>query len=126
MSTNVQIVAHAHSYVNGTISNGGTLSQEMRLQDFLHYGLVASNLNGTMNVGTLNFAVSLWSETDPNYTAEYFTVKDATGSDVALTLTGQQAYKGTDLEFLAPYKYVKVISTASQTNGLNLTFVAKA
>lgn len=126
MSTNVQIISHAHSYVNGTIPAGGTLSQELRIQDYVHYGLFAEQLNGTMNVGTLNFMVSRFSELDPNYAANYVYVKDSAGANVALTLTGPQAYKGTDLEFLAPYKYVRIVSSVTQVNGLSLTIPTKA
>lgn len=128
MATNVMVSGHYPSYAIGTIPAAGTLSQEFDLSSWTKAGLISTNIPGEAGTGfvtgTLGFYVSPYSENDPRFT-DYVPVKDTANAAVAMTVSGRQGFKGTDLEFLAPYRYVKLSMSTSQTDGVQLMFILK-
>lgn len=128
MAHNVMIDGHYPSYAIGTIPAAGTLSQELDLSSWSMVGLIATNIDGEAGTGfvtgTLGFYVSPYSQNDDRFT-DYVPVKDTSNAAVAMTVSGRQALKGTDLEFLAPYRYVKLSMSTAQTNGVKLMFILK-
>lgn len=117
--TNVMIEGSNNQQIIGTMGISGTLSEEYDLSGFTQIGLLT---DGAAN-GTLNFLVSLVAGTVND---SYRLLRDNAGAAYALTVpTGRGAFKESDMRVLAPYRYVRILSSVSQT-GFSATFVLKA
>lgn len=117
---NVEIIGSVPSVVQGTIGANGTLSEEFDLTGWNSLGL----LSDTASNGTMNFLVS-WQPLSSG-TNSYRLVRDNAGAAYALTIpSGSSAYKASDIAVLAPYRYVRLLSSVSQGAGNQFTFVVK-
>ena len=114
------VSGYYQNFISGTITANGTLSQEYDLGEHAHaIGLYASGLS----TGTLEFLVALQPlALGGTYTnlRKLDATKVVTGS-----VSGTVAFGGDALAPIAPYRYVQIIASASQTNGPTLTFVVK-
>lgn len=118
-----QLIGHAANLLTGTITATGTLTAEIDLMEYTLAGLIAAT---TMTNGTLSFQVSPTSDNSTDGGA-YVDVKGTDGSNVAYgPLSGTFALKGTDLEFLRPYRYVKIKTSVAQPTGLQFRLPVKA
>ena len=98
-----------NGYIASTIASGGTESSVADLAGYANYGLLIPVLAS----GTLTFKVSNL------YAGTYYTVK-SNDSATAFTLTDAataRAVESNDLKALAGYRYIKIVSTATQTEG---------
>lgn len=95
---------------------GGTLSPEIDLSDGVLVGLIGVG----MAVGTLTFQVSAISETDPNNPslAAYATVQGSDGTALSVTGNGTFAVDIDVMSKLAGYRFLKIKSSVTQTNGV--------
>lgn len=117
--SNVMKAGSNTTQIIGTMGTSGTLSEEMDLSGFTQIGLLT---DGAAN-GTLNFLVSVQSLALGN---TYRLLRDNVGAAYAITVpTGSGAMKASDMAVLAPYRYVRLISSVAQT-GFSATFVLKA
>lgn len=114
-------MSQAFNLLVGTILPNGTLTSEIDMREFSIQGAIATT---SMTNGTLTFQVSPSSDADGG---TYVDVKASDGTTVSLgPLSGTYALKGTDLEFLAPYHYVKIKTSVAQATGLQFKLPVKA
>ena len=119
---NVMIAGSNASAITGTIGASGTLSEEFNISTFNTFGMLS---DGASN-GTINFLVSSVPLGTTGTLNAYRLLRDNVGAAVALTVpTGSGAFKDTDLHVLAPYQYVRILSSVAQT-GCSFTIVMKA
>jgi hypothetical protein len=119
MATSVQIASYNPSLVIGTFGASGTLSEEFDLAGYATVGMLTDGMaNGTMNILVAAYPLS----TGTNF---YRTLRDNVGVAVPLTIpTGNGAYKESDIRVIAPYRFVRLVSSVAQT-GASATFVVK-
>lgn len=118
MATNVMLMGSNNQQIIGTMGASGTLSEEFDLSGFTQIGLLT---DGAAN-GTLNFLVSVVAGTIND---SYRLLRDNAGVAVAVTVpTGRGAFRESDMRVLAPYRFVRLLSTVAQT-GFSATFVLK-
>lgn len=110
------IAGHYANQYDGTVLNGGTISNEIQLGNDVHFGLY-----GVFSVpGTLTFEVR------PDTTFSKATLKDGANAAIGVTVNGTTAISGEVLKPLAPYNYVTVSVTPAQTSGAAFKFITKA
>lgn len=107
--SNVSVVANTPATKYGTISTGGTLTPEIDLDGYSVFGLMTLT---AFAAGTINFQVSDVSG------GTYVTLKDKDGTAIRIGGTGLFAVSAVDLACLLPYRYVRLLSTVTQTNGV--------
>lgn len=111
----------AHPYVfTGTILAGGTLSSEFDLGGMDAVGLKTTS---TPANGTLSFQVSTIGDDGTNVT-----YRDLYSAGAVLSFTAPGvgfALGSVELAPLQAFRFVKVKSSVTQTNGLGLHFIAK-
>lgn len=101
----------------GTILAGGTLSNVIDISDAVLAGLIieTSAVNGTLTF-----------QTAPTADGTYQTIKDKEGADEAVTLaSGTSAISGVHLNFLMPFRFIRIKSSVAQTNGLSFVLPAR-
>lgn len=104
----------------GTILAGGTLSPEIDLGGMFAAGLITASPAAN---GTLSFQVS---PTPDNGTLTPYKDLASAGAVLSFTLpSAGLALGGVELQPLLPYRFVKLKSSVTQTNGLAFTIVAK-
>lgn len=112
----VQIASYNPSLVQGTIGVNGTQSEWFDLAGYTWLGLV---VDGASN-GTMNFVVGTAAGDS------YRLLKDNVGANVAITLpAGGSAFRESDMRVLAPYRFVRIITSVAQSGGPTFTFVVK-
>ncbi len=112
----VQIASYNPSFVAGTIGVNGTQSEWFDLAGYTWLGLVVDQATN----GTMNFVVG--TAAGDNYRL----LKDNVGANLAITLpTGGSAFRESDMRVLAPYRFVRIITSVAQANGPTFTFVVK-
>jgi hypothetical protein len=118
---NVMIAGSNASLVVGTIATNGTLSEEFDLSNYTMLGLLVDNATN----GTLNFWVAPKALADGGV---YRPVYNADGTTYAATLkTGDNALSSvTVMNAIAPYRYVRLVTSVAQVNGPTCRFVVKA
>lgn len=108
----------------GTIAAGGTLTSEIDLGEWSLTGLIS---DGNALTGTLTFQVSAFSDNDSVYAENYVDVRNSDGSALSVTIAANRAIKGIDIiQALQPYRYVKIKTSAAQTNGAKFYLPVKA
>lgn len=119
--SNVMIEGSNNNQFIGTMGANGTLSEEFDLSGFTQIGLLTDGAaNGTLSI--LVAATSILS----TGTNTYRLLRDSVGASYALTVpTGSGAFKESDLRVIAPYRYVRLLSSVNQT-GFSAAFVVKA
>lgn len=110
----------------GTINAGGTLSAEIDLGDAVFGGLIfadhtatdGSVWTGVPSNGTLTFQVS--KQADDGATICYADLYDDTGTIVAVTLPGARCgISALITSNIYGYRFVKIKSSVTQTNGVH-------
>ena len=104
----------------GTILAGGTLSSEFDLGGMDVVGL---KVNSTPTNGTLSFQVSSVGDDGTNVT-----YRDLYSAGAVLSFTAPSspfALGSVEMAPLLAFRYLKVKSSVTQTNGLSLVFIAK-
>lgn len=125
--SNVTITGSNFSLVQGTIGTNGTLSEQFNLAGYNSIGLLLDAApNGTLNNGTLNFLVSYQPYQPGTLADAYRLLRDSSGAAVAYTIpaVNATAYKEIDIRVIAPYTYVRLLSTVTQA-AVTATFVVK-
>ena len=116
----VEINGSVPSLVIGTIGTNGTLSEEFDLTGYTLVGMLSDNATN----GTLNFLVADRPLSKGN---TYRPVRDNVGVAVPLTLpSGSSAFRESDIKVIAPYRFVRIFTTAAQSSAPTFTFVVKA
>lgn len=132
MAQNVQITGYNPSLVRGTIGANGTASEIFDLAGYTLLGLIGDNISA----GTMNFEVAA----DPMYAppGTPFGTLGAMGTlrllrnwDASVYASGSLpagniALTGDAIRVLAPYRFVRIVMSATQANTPNFTFVTKA
>lgn len=122
MSNNVVIIGSNTSQIIGTLGTNGTLSEEIDLGLYNTVGLLSDGMaNGTMNI-LVSVQPLLLNGTLQN---TYRLLRDNAGVAVAYTIpTGSSAFKESDMHIIAPYRYVRFLSSVNQS-GASFTAVVK-
>lgn len=108
---------HAEN-IAASIAANETTSGAIDLRGYVILGLIATS---AMISGNLAFQVS------DALDGTYVDVEDSSGSAVSLgAFSGTFALKADDLAFLAPYRYLKIVSSVAQTNGVSFILPVKA
>lgn len=119
--SNAQIIGHNSSIVIGTVGAGGTLSEEFNIDNYSIFGLLVDNATN----GTLNLLVADQSLTSG--TNSYRLLRDTAGAAVAYTLpAGNTAFKEIDMKVIAPYRFVRFLTSIGQASGSTFKIVVKA
>jgi hypothetical protein len=106
--------------VGGTILAGGTLSAEIDLGGMYAIGLITTS---TPANGTLSFQVSQVAE---NGTLVSYKDLSSAGAVLSFTLpSAGLSLGGVELNPLLPFRFIKMKSSVTQTNGVAFTIVAK-
>lgn len=132
MAQNVQIVGFNPSLVKGTIDVNGTASEIFDLAGNTLLGLMGDNLS----TGTLNFEVAAsdpfaapqvaqpWGTLGVQGTLRL--LRNLDGSVVASgSVSGNVAFTADAIRILAPYRYIRIVASATQSNGPAFTFITK-
>ena len=112
------------SLLQGTINGGGTLSSEIDIDDFTIAGLIT---DANFALGTLSFQVSHVSDSNGTITPLYVDVIDNAGATVTIgPVSGAKAIDAQYLmQVLAPYRFIKIKSSVTQTNGVKFWLPAR-
>ena len=118
----MQLAEVRPALIQGTMAAGGTLTTEIDIGGFEAFGLIT---DGNLVNSTLSFQVSAFP--DGNANAFYTDLKDETGTAVTLGPTGTRIAVKSDIltQYLIGYRYVKIKSAATQTNGVKFYLPAK-
>lgn len=112
------------SMLNGTINAAGTLTNELDFGGWSTAGLIS---DGNALTGTLTFYASPFSDSDTQNTSNYVAIRNGDGSALAITIAANRAISGDEIiQALAPYRYVKIGTSAAQTNGAKFYLPVKA
>ena len=132
MAQNVQVLGSVPSLVRGTIGTNGTASEIFDLGGYTILGLLGDNLS----TGTLNFevahadpfnapaSVQPWGTLGSQGTLRLLRNLDATVVATG-SLSGNIALSENAMHVLAPYRYVRIVASASQANAPAFTFIVK-
>lgn len=120
-----EIAEHRTSFIPGTLLAGGTLSAEIDIAGWSQFGLIT---DANLVNSTLSWQVSRYSDNDSVNASDYVDLVNADGSTAGYGPTGSQiAVSGDDVTLaIAPYRYVKLKSAATQTNGVLFYIPVKA
>lgn len=110
---------------HGTITAGGTLTNEIDIGGFTLFGLISDN---NMVNGTLSWQVSAFSDNDMVDAADYVDLTDGDGTAIEFGPTGTQvAVSAAEVvQAITPFRYVKIKMGNTQTNGVRFFLPAKA
>jgi len=109
-------MAVLYKVIEAVIASGGTESAEVDLENFSIMGLLIP----TLDSGNLTFKVS----DKPGGTFQ--TLTTAVPAAIAVVAgTGNFALGADDLTDLAPYRFVKIVSAATQTAARTLKWILK-
>ena len=104
-------------YITGTIPAGSTSTTAIDIEG---YGIAGLSVP-SMNTASLTF------EASNTATGTFYGITSSAGTLLSLTTaTGGKIISSDALTFLAGYRYIKVVATASQTASVDLTFILKA
>lgn len=110
--------------LQGTIAAGGTLTNEIDMGGWSSMGLIA---DGSALTGTLTFQASAFSDNDSVYAENYVDIRNGDGSALSITIAANRAISGDEIiQALQPYRYVKIKTSAAQTNGALFYIPVKA
>ena len=115
----MQISERRYLATQGTLNANGTISPQLDLEGFSVLGLM---IHDTPAIGTLTFQAG--SGNPANLT--WHTIVDNAGDAESLTLNASVAFGGDSLKFLEPYRYVRMVSSVQQTNGLQFSITMKS
>lgn len=110
--------------IPGTITAGGTLTSELDLGGWSTAGLIS---DGSALTGTLTFQVSAYSDNDTRFSSNYVELRNGDGTALSITIAANRAISGDEIiQALASYRYVKIKTSAAQTNGAKFYLPVKA
>lgn len=116
----MQLAGRQVSYLPGTILPNGTISNEI---DISEYALIGLKTITSMTSGTLQFFVSEKPEAQGG---AFGPVRALSGGvKESGSLSGIFALDASDLSFLAPYRYLRVVTSVAQASGLAFALPVK-
>ena len=120
----MQLAEVRNNLFHGTITAGGTLTNEIDLGGFSLFGLISDN---NLVNGTLSFQVSAYSDNDSSNTSDYVDLTNGDVTALSFGATGSQIAVSADevVQALAAYRYVKIKMSNAQTNGCKFYLPAK-
>lgn len=115
--SNVMVSGSNYNLLKGTILAGGTLSSEIDLGEYNVMGLLTSS---TLILGTLTFMVSALPDAQGG---GYTTLLKADGTDAVSIgpVSANKAFSAVVLAPLFPYRYIRLKTSSTQTNGVALS-----
>jgi hypothetical protein len=117
----IEINGSVPDLVQGTIGTNGTLSEEADLTGYTFAGLEIDNAtNGTLTFWVSHQKLSLGNTYRPVYNSD--------GTQYSLTLpTGNVAFSAsTIVNVIAPYRYVRLVTSVAQSSAPTFRWVVKA
>ena len=119
------MAAHFGNQFTGTIPVGGSLSQVIDTEAWDVLGLVVYPNTGTIVAGSIQFRVSHFNSGEYNGTLH--PLHDNTGARVAFNIsTAGRTFGYSQVQTIAPYRYVQIEMTANQVNQVNVVLPAKS